>query len=376
MDMKKVRLWLRMLTKRLYRKTSFLVVLALIPLLAVGYGCSNLEESGIVTIALAQEGEDPQATEMINSLRGSSQLIHYVLCADPEEAALLVETGKVDAAWIFPDRLQEKVETFGRMPVPANAFVTVLERQSNVATALARETLAGSLYAQCSQSHYLKFVRSNLEELDHLTDRELMASYAGAVTEMDLFVFTDLQGNVSEGEDEHFLLTPVRGLLAVVILLGAMAAGMYYTQDLERGTFLWVPGKRQAVVELGCQLISVIHVAVCAAVALALLGLTGAWWQEILALLMYSLCAALFGMVIRRLCGKITAIGMLMPLLVVICLVVCPIFLDLDPLYEVQHLLLPTYYIRGGTDLLYLLYMLPYAGVLTLIYWLLGKYRR
>ena len=53
--MKKALLWLWMLTKRLYKKPTFLVILVLIPALVLCYSAAAKEESGMITVALASE---------------------------------------------------------------------------------------------------------------------------------------------------------------------------------------------------------------------------------------------------------------------------------------------------------------------------------
>ena len=82
--------WLWMLTKRLYRRKTFLAVLALIPLLAVGYGLADFSDSGVLTVALAQEGQDPLAAQLILELEDDSQLVRYVSCQSAGEARQLV----------------------------------------------------------------------------------------------------------------------------------------------------------------------------------------------------------------------------------------------------------------------------------------------
>ena len=51
--MKRMGKWLLMMTKRLYKKPTFVVILILIPVLVLGYGLVAAEDSGMVTIALA-----------------------------------------------------------------------------------------------------------------------------------------------------------------------------------------------------------------------------------------------------------------------------------------------------------------------------------
>lgn len=374
---KRTLLWLWMLTKRLYHKPTFLVVLALIPLVSFGYGFADLDDSGILTVVLAQEGQDPLAEQIIESLLHKSQLIRYVTCDSPDEAREMLEAGKADAAWIFPEELESKMRAFSQNPSAMNAFLTVLERQSDVTTRITREGLSETFYGRLSRLNYIGFIRENAPMLDTVSDEQLLSYYDNVAGPEELFQFTHLTGQSAiAGDSRHFLLWPVRGLLGVVIMLCALAAGMYYIQDRQQGTFSWVSEKRQALAELGCQLASVLQVTVIASVALTLLGLTADPLREVTIVLLYSLCCSAFAMLVRRACRTIGVMGVMLPLLILASLMACPVFLDLDVTRSFQFLLPPTYFINAVADGTYMLYMVLYTLCMWALYWLLGKCHR
>ena len=67
--MKRILIWLWLLTKRLYKKPTFLVLLALIPALVLGYSTVARQDSGVVTIALAAyDNNDPMANAIMDDL--------------------------------------------------------------------------------------------------------------------------------------------------------------------------------------------------------------------------------------------------------------------------------------------------------------------
>ena len=313
----------------------------------------------------------------MESLLDKSQLIRYVRCDSPDEARELLEAGKADAAWIFPEDLESKMMAFSQAPSAKNAFLTVLERQTDVTTRMTREGLSEAFYSGLSRLHYINFIRQNAPMLDAVSDEQLLSYYDDAAGPEELFRFTNLTGQSAvDGDSRHFLLWPVRGLLAVVIMLCALAAGMYYIQDREQGTFGWVSEKRQALAELGCQLASVLQVTVIAVIALALLGLTADPLRELGIVLLYSFCCSAFAMLVRRACKTVGVMGVMLPLLILASLVVCPVFLDLGMTRNIQFLLPPTYFINAVADGTYMLYMAVYAMCLWALYWLLGKCHR
>lgn len=363
--MKKLNLilrWALLLWKRLYKKPTFLVLLLMIPALVLAYGLTAREDSGLLTVALASEGETPdKLTDTVFAELEESNVILYIRAQTPEEARSLVEQGKADTAWIFADDLEAKIYKFAAFRSRKNAFITVLEPENRVALKLVREMLSGTLFPHCSEALYLTYVREEVPELEHLTDAQLLEYYHAMEFSDELFVFTDLEGNLTEEQGNDYLLSPVRGMLAVVVALAGLSTALYYNRDTENGTFAWVPENRLFFVELGCQMISLVNVAAVVLVALALTGPTASMPREILTGLMYCLCVAAFAMLLRRVTFGIRGLGTVMPLLVVVMLVVCPVFFDLGALRQVQFLLPPTYYIHGTYHSKYLLLMPVYS---------------
>lgn len=370
--LKKAWLWFRILCKRLYKKPVFLVLLALIPLLSWGYSVAAGEESGMVTVLLAQEGNDPLTDEIFADLQGSSQFLRFQICASPEEARELLEHGKGDAAWIFPEDLAACLDAFSQRPVKHNAFVKVLQRQENVAQMLTREKLSGSVYEQIARRVYLNYIQQKTPAIADFPQETLLKYYDDAYLSDQLFSFVSPDGT-ADAKPVHYLLTPLRGLLAVIGLLCAMATAMYHIRDEKQGTFAWVRQSRRWIPELAGQLLCVGHINLVCLICLWVCGLTGSFLTEVLVLLLYSLCAGVFAMALRRIFRSVGVLGTLLPLLTVASLVICPVFFDLGPLRKLQLLLPPTYFINGGSNPAYLAYTLVYTAVLALICLVFGN---
>lgn len=373
--MKKLIKWCALLTKRLYKKPTFVVLLLLIPALVLGYNMAAAEDSGMITIALAQEdNEDAMASDVVTELMESSRLIRFVRCESPEEAENQVRTGQADAAWIFEADMEKKVYNFLATRSKRNAFVRVLERESTTALMLTHEKLGGAVYACCSEALYLSYIRENVPEMNEVSDEELLSYYYDVSLDHDLFEFSylDPAKPTEDAASASYLMTPVRGMLAVVIVLCGLAASMYYIRDGLAGTFAWVAERKRPLVELGCQMISVVNVSVVVLISLAVVGQTVGIGRELLVMLLYALCVAVFGMTLRRLIGSLRGLGTLLPLSVVVMLVVCPVFFDLGALRELQYLFPPTYFINAAYSDKFLLYMPLYTLALAMVYFLSG----
>ena len=366
--MKKMLRWALLLWKRLYKKLTFLLLLAMIPALVFSYGMVSQEDSGLAIIALATEAEtvEPLTRAVWDDLQ-ESEVILFIECQSPEAAKELVLQGKADVAWVFAEDLEAKIYDFAAHRSRKNAFVTVLEPENRVALNLVREVLSGAMFPHCSEALYLNYIRQNAPELDTLTDEQLLEYYRSMEFSEGLFVFTDLEGNANEDKEAHYLLTPVRGMLAVVIVLAGLATAMYFIRDTQNGTFAWIPQRRQGGVELGCQMISIVNVTLVVLLSLWLTKQTAQLGRELLVAAVYSLCVAAFAMLVRRLTGGIRGLGMVTPLLIVVMLVVCPVFFDLGAMRKLQLLLPPTYFINAAYNEKYLVYMALYTAIVLLL---------
>ena len=361
-NLNKAWLWLRLLCKRLYKKPVFLILLALIPLLTWGYSVVAGEDSGMVTVLLAQEGDDPLVNEIFTQLQGSSQLLRYELCDSAQQARELVSHGKADAAWIFPEDLDKKLTAFVERPTRSNAFITVVQQEESVTQMLTREKLSGALYEQIAKRAYFQYIQENTPAIADLSQEALLQYFENAYLSEQLFTFASPSGEPEEAAP-HYLLAPLRGLLAVIGLLCAMSTAMYHIRDEKQGTFAWLPQSRRWIPELVGQILCVGHINLVCLICLWACGLTGGFFQELAVLLLYSLCAGVFAMMLRRIFRDLRLLGVLLPLLTVASLVLCPVFFDFGFMRKLQLLLPPTYFINGGSNPAFLLYTLAYTAL-------------
>lgn len=365
--MKTIAKWFLLLNKRLYKKKIFLILLALIPILVLALGISAQEKSGFVHIALAQtDPNDSLSAQIIQELSDSNRLTTYSLCNTPEEAKELVKTGQADAAWIFREDLAERLLAFSKSTDQTNYLVNVIERQDNVALRLSREKLSGILFKYSSDHVYMNFVRTELPVLDSVSDAQLMEYYSAYLQDTPLFEFP-AGADVSDPSAGSYLLMPIRGLLSILVVLCALAGAMFYIKDDTQGTFSHIPLGKKFFVELGCQAIAVANISVAVIIALIITGLSVPLYREIGIGLMYVLCCALFGMLIRRIFNNVKFFGAIIPLFTTLMIGVCPVFFEFRVTRPLQLLFPPTYYINAIYNNRYIVYMALYSLLMFLV---------
>ena len=376
--MKRIGLWAWMLSKRLYKKATFLLILLCIPVLVFGYGSVADQDSGVVTIALScEDPRDPVAAGIMEGLLGSSRVIRFVSYPSVQEAEHAVRTGKADAAWLFRQNMQQAIADFVQSKSPRDALVEVVLRESSLILSLTQEKLGGALFASCAKPFYLDYVRKHVPELDSLTDEELSVYYDSVNQSGELFSYGEDVSPLKSGEaTQSFLKSPIRGLLAVVIVLTGLATAMYYIRDDSNGIFAWMSGGKRSFAEFGYQAISMFHVIVVSEVALFLTGLQTDLWRECVVSLLFGFGCIGFSMVLRMVFPTLRSLGMLLPLIVIAMLAICPVFYDLGKLRAFQYLFPPTYFVTGAYNDRMLLWAVFYDVVLFALFGILKKFKR
>ena len=368
--LKKWPLWLWMLGKRLYKKPVFLILLLLIPIVVIGYRFSIRETGTVMTIALAEEAPDPLSQQIFHQLQSRSRLIRYEIFRSPDDAMEHLNAGKADVIWLFPKNLSQHIAVYAETPTSDNAFITVLTRSESMTGALSRERLSSALYEEVAKVVYVNYLRENIPEAQNLTDETLLEYYENTAFSADLFTFSDTQRAQTES---NFLLSPLRGLLGVIIAICGLAAAMQYLTDRQAGTFSWIGPRWQILPELSCQLVSVVQLSLISWLCLAVGGLSQGFFRELACTVFYSLCVASFAMVLCRVLGSVKLLSILLPVLCVGMLVLCPVFFDIGQLRKLQYLLPPAYYIRAAYEPVWFGYMALYTAACGGLYALIGK---
>ena len=359
--------WFLMLNKRLYKKITFVVLMVLIPVCVLVLMFAAGQESGFVKIVMAQhDGSDPISSAIVESFLNEKSLVLFVEADSPEAALETVESGQADAAWIFPEDMNEKINAFSGEENFREPVVSVVEREQTVFNRIAREKLAAALMKYCARAKFISFSRQNIPGSEAFDEETLIGYFEGVAIDQQLFAFDNADAEESTASQSNYLIAPIRGLLSVLICLGGAAAVLLYMQDEKKGVFSLVKEAQRPLVAFACVLIALLNLAVVVLAALLITGLATGIFTELLGILLYCICCALFCLLIKELVGSMRAYSVLLPLLAIALCAVCPVFFDFKKLALPAHLFPPTYYIHLLYDGRYLVYM-PLYGVALLV---------
>lgn len=363
---RKVFIYYVLLSKRFLKKISFVLLLCAVPVLVLGMKNVSGKDAGMLDILLyLEDPEDETARSLADKLLNSESVITYQLAEDEESARKMVSRGEADALWIFKDDLANRTQKIISRGMKGEGILTVVEREDNVAMQLARIKLFGTMYPVLSYALCKDFARSDLDI--EATDEELRSYFEAHDNESELFVLDYIDGEgEKKAEKQNYLTAPLRGMLALLIILGGFAADMFFMQDKEQGILDAFSAKRRQWAIYIYQLAAMIPVTMAVLAALYLIRDFAGLGRELLLLVLYLADSMVFCNLVRKLCGTAGHLGAAIPILILGMLVICPIFFYFRDLRMVQCLLPPFYYLNAahtGPDAADMAVMLLYAGI-------------
>ena len=334
-----------MLNKRLYKKPSFLLVLALILALTVAMSLSSKKESGIVRVSVfAHDPSDPLVESVFLKLREENSVILYDFVDSLEAANQSVISEKSDCAFILPDNLQEAAELFveqgGKEP-----FIEVLYKNESVLLNLVKEKLYAVLYPTLAYALYEDYMAEKGNTFD--SDEEMRKLYQNVLSDNRLIDIKFDTGNEKNPDELNYLSSPLRGLLSVAILIATISAGMYFIDDREAGVLAATPQIKLFGVQFSYCLTSAFNTSLVVYLALAVSGLIENHITEITSIISYAFICVCFSLFFSQLIERIALLGAFLPLISILCLVACPIFINIRGLDFINLLLPPYYYLEG-----------------------------
>jgi ABC-2 type transport system permease protein len=327
-------------------------------------------ESGILKIAIYMENpEDELSRQILDTFTSREGAIIYITCKTEEEARECVNDYTVDFAWIFPSDLRERLAEVATKNY-VKPVVTVVERWETVANIFAKEILCNALYPELSYDIYVNFMRNDLGLAD-ISDSELREAYEMTLVEGNLFQMEYPDGE--KAEESNYLLAPIRGILAIWLVLCGFAASMYFMQDEQRGTFMGMSSRGKFVMSYIEQAVLLSDTTVVLIVALKLSGTFTAWSREIICAVLFAVCVMAFCNLLRLLVGKPERLGSVIPLTLLCMMILCPVFIDVNGFKTIQYLLPAYYYLKGIHSDFYLYGILIYSVVLVILSILLDR---
>lgn len=357
--MNKIVTWFLLMQKRYLKKPGFIIILLLIIPISFFYKFSSSQNSGFFTVAIPKNN-DAIAEKIISDLQKNTPSLKFIICENQLEAENLLSEKKANAAWIFDSHMEEKIQKMGTDGI-IRPVVKIIQGEDSVLLAFSREILYSKIYPYFSYSAYSSYVK---QRISNVKDSELRFQYERFSSVPDLFT---IQSAGQSDSSFSFMLSPLRGMLSLWIFLSAFAACLYFMQDKLSGTFTWLKNRRRFSFYFFMNIIPVFDASVIMIFALYFAGIFQNIFIEISSLILLSASSVLFISLLRMITKSRQIFAGIIPLLILVMLVLCPIFLKVNSFRALQFLFPIFYYLNSIYSAYYLFLFLVYTFILFLL---------
>ena len=361
-SIKKALLWLWMLEKRAFKKPAFLVILLLMPLLTAALSSVVGETRGFLSVAVCWDESDEAAEAFGREMLALNGVIRAHRALSEEDAREEVEGNAANFAWIIPKGFDEHLKNFVNGKEDSVAVI-VVEKEESAVTSLVRERLFTLLFPRISYTLFRERVLS-VGASPAPTEEEMRQLYRAGHEEGIRVEFRDVSGK--EVKMGKVLTAPARGLLALLLAEGGVAAAILCAEDEKKGVYLMLAPSRRVPLRAATVFVFAADLAVAAYVSLWLGGLMTDPGYEAVLIALYALAAWGFSLLLLALLRTPGRLAVAALFTAVLTLALTPVFLDLSGATPLSALLPSYHYLKGVYSSRSALTLLLYAAVTAL----------
>ena len=198
--------------------------------------------------------------------------------------------------------------------------------------------------------------KSDLGIEEKTASEQLKKSYEAAMNSPAIVEYVSVSGITGEIEEESavkaesVLTKPIRGTVAIFVLLTGLAGLVFWYQDDAEGRFRVMARERRPLISFASILLPTVMAGIAGWVCLAVSGLWTRTGRELVTMGVYVLLVAAFCNILRFLIPSVHAVCAAIPILTLISYLCCPILLDVATIFPairfLRAVLLPQYYLR------------------------------
>lgn len=361
--MKENMIWLFLWCKRLIQKPLLLFTILLMPFTVIFLQHCHMKEDAMLRVALYTPDSTEGLVEEITALSDSS--IHFYLCDSREQLLQAVQSREANCGYLIPAHLEEHLMSYVQDRKP---FLTVIRGKDDVTTKIVDEIILSKNFRDIAYHILENFLENHTDtEVDK---KQLTQTFDSYYSDELLFQFQYLSGEentILQEKNTSILMLPLRGIIAVMLLLACMAGELLCFKDRLEGRYDWMSQKQRRLSSLYSLLLPGTAACICALISIKIAGISGNLLREIPAMACYLFaCLGLVVLLGRLLCRQNIYLAA-MPVILLLSLLLPPIFIDaasLIPAVGKLNLLLPTtWYLKSIQSPQNLLSLLAYGGI-------------
>lgn len=321
------------LCKRQLTQPVFLLLCLILP--AACLFIRNLEQNSrsSLTVGLYTEAADSFLNAVFSDLVSDSRSIVFQIYTDKNRLIEQTARNEIDCAYDFDKILYTKL-----CENNYKNSVTCYVSPSTIMSELSREIIFAALFRRFGEHIAVSYI-----EEARLPDTEISALYQNYLNGDEVFSLNYQYLSTIEKTPDTAPASaamPVRGFIAVLLLVSGLSGGVTWLSDRER---------KLPVPALSAILIPLFFMSVSSVVTLLLTKEAGNLIKELTALGIYLMMILIFVRLLLFVIKKPSVLAAVIPVLTLGSLIFCPIFISLGavlPFFGImQRLFLPYYYL-------------------------------
>lgn len=377
--MKESIIWLFLWCKRLIQKPLLLFTIFLIPLTVLFLQHCHTKQDAVLRVALYTETENSQKKDFNRENSSSFDLvkrmtdlsdssIYFYVCKSKEQLIDDVKTKKANCGYLIPWDLEDNILSYVKNRKP---FLTVIREKNDSTTKIVDEIILSKNYQTIAYDILQEFLETHTNvQPNHDKLTKTFQSYCS--NEL-LFQFEYVSGEkntVLQNNNTSILMLPLRGIVAVILLLTCMAGGLLCFRDRLQGKYHLMNQKQKKLSTLYSLSIPGIAASFSALFSIKLAGIFGSPFREIPAMLCYLFACLELVALLEKIFIKESIYLASMPVILLSSLVLPPIFIDLGsilPSVEKLAYLFPTTWYLNSIQSFHGLTILFFYGMVCLL---------
>ncbi len=359
--MKRMGMWILLMTKRLMKKPSFIIILVLLPVILVMYRFIITEDDGTIRACVyVPEGSEAFTEKLADNLADAEFSARFYLVDSEDDLYSDVIAGRAEVGYILPKDLKERFLTKNW-----DSAVRMVVSDTSQMAPFVNEFVTVVIYTDMMEEYIADYLvnRSGLELSDEEIRpiiRENLLKQADSGSLFDI-AYRDYYKNEEVSREEvmaeNYLMKPIRGTVALFVLLAGLAGLVFWFQDNAEGRFKVMSHEKRPVINYGSLLLPTALSAIVGMVCILIAGLCGNIFLELLTMLLYVIFVTGVCEIIRVIVPSVNAVCAAIPILAIASYLCCPILIDLKKVLPVvsylRKILPPDYYLEtfNGTAL-------------------------
>lgn len=350
--MKKAFIWCYIFAKRQLKRISTIVILASMLLLTILLSLMSKSMTASVDVGfyIPDSTGNTVMTGIENGLTGHDGILNFIAYSSEASLREDVMSGSVQAGYVFDESFSEhvianNVKNMVELITPPENTISILSNLVVLATVM-EHGACEMLVEDVLEQEFFSGVPE--EDLDVL--REEYRTYAtdGSTFAFDYdTMYDDYKGSSKAVDIAPYLVTPVKGIIAIFIFISALTGGVGWFNDSDSSIYANIPLRKRPLLRLMTIAIPAFFACLMGYIGILTVGIGTDLLYEAFAIFVYGLLCVIFSYVLSYITKK-NVYCSLIPVFILGSVVCCPIFFNLGNLIPtlkvLQNIFLPTYY--------------------------------